>query len=179
MREMPTKANLPEASADEAAPVRLEGILDPDRILCDVHAGSKKRALDILSELLSNGEQPLRKIEVFNCLVSRERLGSTAIGSAVAIPHARINQVTDLRAAFVRLSEPVEFDAADGQPVRFLFGLLVPPGDEDIHLQLLSTIARMLASNQFLESLRDASDDEELYELLVTFDPGDDAPDHH
>lgn len=181
MRVMRTKANSPEPEAREDAAVSMDGILDPDRVLCDVHASSKKHALDMLSELLASGEQPLQKLEVFNCLVSRERLGSTAIGSAVAIPHARIDQVSELRAAFVRFDEPVAFDAADGQPVRFLFGLLVPPGDEEIHLRMLSTIAQMLARDLFRDSLREAADADALYDILVNFEPedsGDDAPDH-
>jgi len=178
---MQTKANSPESASPSETTVRLDGLLDPDRVVCDVYARSKKHALDLLSETLSNGEQPLQKLKVFDCLVSRERLGSTAIGSAVAIPHARIDQIPGLRAAFIRLAQPVPFDAADGQPVKYLFGLLVPPGDEDTHLRLLSTIARMLAQDLFRKSLENAPDAEALYEMLIEFDPegnGDDAPDH-
>ncbi len=169
MRETQTSPSSPDEPVP--APVRLHDILDPDRVLCDVPVRSKKHALDILSEALSSGETPLHKLEVFDCLVSRERLGSTAIGSAVAIPHARLDQLSGLRAAFVRLEEPVAFDAADGKPVRFLFGLLVPPGDEESHLQLLSMIAKMLAQDLFRHALDDAADSEALYDTLVEFDP--------
>ncbi|MDH3646345.1 MAG: PTS sugar transporter subunit IIA [Gammaproteobacteria bacterium] len=179
---MRTKASSTEAPSLSDAPVTLEGILDPDRVLCDIRARSKKHALDLLSETLSSGEQRLHKLEIFDCLVSRERLGSTAIGCAVAIPHARVNTLSDLRAAFVRLAEPVAFDAADGKPVRFLFGLLVPDGDEEKHLRLLSTIAQMLARDLFRKSLDEARDADELYNILISFEPTakftDDAPDH-
>lgn len=157
----------------------LEGILDPERIVCDVDARSKKHALDVLSEVLANGERPLHKLAIFESLVNRERLGSTAIGCGVAIPHARLEDLRKIRAAFLRLTEPVDFDAADGKPVRILFGLLVPEGDEETHLRLLSTIAKMLASESFRTSLDEAGDADDLYDLLTGFSAPEtaDAPD--
>ena len=181
MREIQKKPSIPEPTTMNERPVTLEGILDPDRVLCDTPARSKKHALDLLSETLATGGEPLQKLEIFDCLVSRERLGSTAIGCAVAIPHARVDKLVSLRAAFVRLAEPVAFDAADGKPVRFLFGLLVPAGDEEKHLRLLSTISQMLSKDQFLDSIDEAKDADELYEILITFKPdetGGDAPDN-
>lgn len=177
MRETQTKPDLTKQDDASHAPVSLMGLLDPERVLCDVDARSKKHALDLLSEVLSSGEQPLHKLEVFDCLVSREKLGSTAIGCAVAIPHARVDNLPELRAAFIRLTEPVAFEAADGKPVRYLFGLLVPAGDEEKHLKLLSTIAQMLASDEFRTSLDDAADADELHQILVNFEPGNDATD--
>lgn len=169
-----------DPAAERAPALSLEGILDPDRVVVGVEARSKKHALDVLSEVLANGERPLHKLAIFEHLVSRERLGSTAIGCGVAIPHARLEVLQRIRAAFVRLSEPVDFDAADGKPVHILFGLLVPDGDEENHLRLLSTIARMLASDEFRARLDTAEDPDELYDLLIDFvapDPDDDAAD--
>ncbi len=153
--------------------VTLEGILDPERVLSGVAARSKKHALDMLSELLAEGERPLHKLEVFDHLISRERLGSTAIGHGIAIPHARLENLQKIRAAFIRLTEPVEFDAADGKPIYILFGLLVPNGDEQNHLSLLSTIAKMLADPAYRAALDEAADSDELYDLLTAFDPPD------
>ena len=167
-------------TASGAAPkVTLEGILEPERVLCGVAARSKKHSLDMLSELLAEGERPLHKLDVFEHLVSRERLGSTAIGHGIAIPHARLENLQKIRAAFVRLTEPVEFDAADGRPIYILFGLLVPSGDEQNHLSLLSTIATMLGDPAYRAALDEAADTEALYDLLTAFDPpgSDDAPD--
>jgi PTS system nitrogen regulatory IIA component len=175
---MSTKANIPESLVSDEA-ITLEGILDPERVVCDVTARSKKHALDLLAEALSSSGG-LPRLEILDCLISRERLGSTAIGCAVAIPHARINALTSLQASFIRLTEPVAFDAADGKPVRFLFGLLVPAGDEERHLQLLATISQMLSRETFLETLSVAADADELYEVLISFDPNetsDNAPD--
>lgn len=164
---------------DQTAMMSLEGILEPERVVCDIDVRSKKHALDVVSEVLANGERPLHKLAIFESLVNRERLGSTAIGCGVAIPHARLDDLRSIRAAFLRLSEPVDFDAADGKPVRMLFGLLVPDGDEETHLRLLSTIAKMLASEEFREALDEASDADDLYELLTGFvtPDGVDAPD--
>lgn len=179
-RENHASAELMQDPAAERAPaLSLEGILDPERVVTGVEARSKKHALDMLSEVLANGERPLHKLAIFEHLVNRERLGSTAIGCGVAIPHARLGELQRIRAAFLRFDEPVDFDAADGKPVHILFGLLVPEGDEENHLRLLSTIARMLASEEFRKELDTAGDADELYDLLTGFvvPESDDATD--
>ncbi|NND59583.1 MAG: PTS transporter subunit EIIA [Gammaproteobacteria bacterium] len=165
---------MPQALPNSTS-VTLDGILDPERIVCGIVARSKKHALDILSEVLSGGERPLHKLDVFDNLMQRERLGSTAIGHGIAIPHARIENLLQIRAGFVRLDEPVDFDAADGKPVHMMLGLLVPHGNEEQHLALLSTIATMLGDGQYRDSLESAADPDELYDLLTEVElPGSD-----
>ena len=170
-------ADIHPVASGSAPKVTLEGILEPERVLCDVAARSKKHSLDMLSELLAEGERPLHKLDVFEHLVSRERLGSTAIGHGIAIPHARLESLQQIRAAFIRLTEAVEFDAADDKPIYILFGLLVPSGDEQNHLSLLSTIAKMLADPAYRAALDEAADGEALYDLLTAFDPPADSDD--
>lgn len=170
MRENQGSAEVPQPLPD-STDTTLDGNLDPDRVLTDVTARSKKHALDILSEVLASGERPLNKIEVFENLMNRERLGSTAIGHGIAIPHARLDSLLKIRAAFIRLSEPVDFDAADGGPVHILLGLLVPHGNEEQHLALLSTIATLLGDSDYRAALDNAADADELYDLLTEAAP--------
>ena len=155
----------------EPTDVSLEGILDPERVVCGVSARSKKHAIDMLSEVLASGERPLNKLEVFENLMTRERLGSTAIGHGIAIPHARIDSLLKIRAAFIRMDDPTEFDAADGKPVHILLGLLVPQGNEEQHLALLSTIATLLGDPKYRAALNAADDPDTLYDLLTEAPP--------
>jgi len=70
--------------------MQLTDFLTTDRIACNVSAHSKKRALEELSELISHDQQSISATDIFDCLLSRERLGGTGIGFGVAIPHGRL-----------------------------------------------------------------------------------------
>ena len=77
-------------------------------------------------------------------LADRERLGSTAIGDACAIPHVRLAALRETVLAVARSEKGIDFGAADGRPVRLFFGLAVPAGAAGPHLKVLSAIARWL-----------------------------------
>jgi len=74
----------------------------------------------------------------------------------VAIPHGRIKGLKEAVAAFVRVAEPIPFDAPDGQPVSVMVFLLVPEQASQAHLDLLSELAQMLSDKAFRQSLLDA-----------------------
>ncbi|MDE2562955.1 MAG: PTS sugar transporter subunit IIA [Sphingomonadales bacterium] len=97
----------------------------------------------------------------------REKLGSTGFGRGVAIPHARITGLSRPVAAFIKLAQPVDFDAADGMPVDCVFGLLSPVQAGATHLQALAAISRMMRDERMHEALAMATDVEALNGLLV------------
>ena len=80
----------------------IHDLLSPERISLDLHAGSKKRLLEIISEKLADNSSELNQREVFDSLVTRERLGSTGLGQGVAIPHGRVAGIHHVEAAFCR-----------------------------------------------------------------------------
>ena len=96
----------------------------------------------------------------------RERLGSTGFGRGVAIPHARIAGVTRPAAVFLRLDQPVDFDAADGAAVNLVFGLLSPEHAGTAHLHALAAISRMMRDERMRAALAQAPNEEALYGLL-------------
>ncbi|HMO67100.1 MAG TPA: PTS sugar transporter subunit IIA [Novosphingobium sp.] len=97
---------------------------------------------------------------------AREQLGSTGFGRGVAIPHARIDGLARPVAAFLRLETPVGFDAADGMPVQFVFGLLSPDNAGATHLHALASISRLMRDEATRADLASAPDAEALYGLL-------------
>jgi PTS system nitrogen regulatory IIA component len=145
----------------------LEDMLEPGRVLCNVDARSRKHVLEILSELLASAENDLTAGEIFDSLASRERLGSTALGNGVALPHGRVPGIDASIAAFVRLSDGVDFDAPDVAPVKLVMGLLVPEQASEQNLEELSAIARQLSSTELREALAQATSSSALYELLT------------
>ncbi len=147
--------------------MEIADILTTDRVLCDVSASSKKRALEKISELIASADPALTPGEVFDCLLSRERLGSTCIGSGVAIPHSRVKHGERTLAAFIKLSEGVDYDAVDRQPVDLLFALLVPEESTDEHLEVLAYLAEKFSDKSFRDELRASHSCEELFELIT------------
>ena len=134
----------------------IHDLLSPERISFDVHAGSKKRLLEIISERLASNSDLLGQREVFESLTSRERLGSTGLGKGVAIPHGRVKGISHVEAAFLKLAKPISFEAVDGEPVDILFALAVPEDCGEDHLKLLAHIAELFSEPGFLEELRAA-----------------------
>ena len=94
-----------------------------------------------------------RRSPVFDSLFARERLGSTGLGQGVAIPHGRIKGLKDALGAFLRLAQPVPFDAPDGKPVSLVFVLLVPEKATEKHLQILSELAQMFSDRALREAM--------------------------
>ena len=144
----------------------MDDLLQPGRVLCNVEAASKKHALEILSQLLAGGSADLTAAQIFDSLISRERLGSTGLGSAVALPHGRIAGLDRTVGAFLRLSEAVDFDSQDNAPVDLIFGMIVPEDSTDEHLEALAEIAKTLSLDAFRQALLGARSSAALYELF-------------
>ena len=141
-------------------------LLDLDRISCNTQSASKKRVLEQLSQLLAANQDNLSQNQIFDSLLSRERLGSTGMGHGVAIPHGRLKQSNTTLAAFIKLQQGVDFDASDNQPVDLLFALLVPEEATEEHLQLLAQLARMFSDEELVKQLRASPDAHSLYATI-------------
>ncbi len=145
-------------------------LLPTSNVLLDLPASSKKRAFEQAGLLFENN-QGVARAKVFDSLFARERLGSTGLGQGVAIPHGRIKGLKEAVGAFVRVAEPIPFDAPDGQPVSVMIFLLVPEQASQAHLDLLSELAQMLSDKEFRQSLLDAPSPEAVHAALTAWEP--------
>ncbi len=146
--------------------MQLSDLLNEDRIACEVDARSKKRALEVLIQLLAQDQVYVTSGDIFDSLLCRERLGSTGIGYGVAIPHGRVKNIRQASGAFIRLAGEIDFDAIDGQPVDLIFALLVPEESTDEHLAILSELASLFNEHSFRDNLRHAGDKDKIYSLI-------------
>ncbi len=153
-------------------------LITPDRIVCNSEVASKKRVIEVLSELLATGQPDLSARPIFDSLIGRERLGSTGLGHGVALPHGRFSQSQQAIGAFIKLKKGVDFDAIDRQPVDLVFGLLVPDHYTDEHLKILAYLAEMFSDQAFCQQLRDADSDQALFERLRDWQPATMRPCH-
>lgn len=147
--------------------MNIANLLAPERIRAGAEATSKKRTLELLSELLTGDSGDPMTRAVLESLIGRERLGATGLGRGVALPHARSSAVSEPTAAMVKLAEPVDFDAIDKQRVDLLFALLVPEESTDEHLRLLRSLAEMFRDTSMCERLRASQTPEEIYRHLI------------
>ena len=144
----------------------LDDILPVFHIILDAEISSKKRLFECVAQLFAE-QSGLSQTEVFDCLIARERLGSTALGQGVAMPHGRHAGVPAATGAFVRLKEPIEFDAPDNKPVSLVFVLLVPEAATGEHLALLSHLAGLFNEKSVREALHSCQTPEEARALLL------------
>lgn len=145
----------------------LEEIIKPDSVLCNASARSKKHCLEILSELLVRSNPDIASENIFECLNERERLGCTGLDKGAAFPHCRVKGIKVSNAALIKLSEPVDFDAADGEPVDLVFGMIVPTEIDDGHLADIKMVTRVLADEGLRARLRGMNSSGDLYEALL------------
>lgn len=149
----------------------ITSILTPARTHCCVTGSSKKRVLEKIALLVSEDIPSLDAGALFKNLVCREKLGSTAIGHGIAIPHCRMSGCSAITGALIRLQQPIDFDAMDEQAVDLLFVLLVPEQACDEHLQTLGQLAQLFSRQEFRDALRAAPDNQALYQAAISFEP--------
>ncbi len=141
-------------------------LIAPNAILPALKVNSKKQVLQQLAEraavLTGQNERA-----IFDILMQREKLGSTAVGNGVAIPHGKMPGLSRLFGLFARLDRPVDFEALDNQPVDLFFLLLAPEGAGADHLKALARIARLLRDPGVAHKLRASHDAESLYAVLA------------
>ncbi len=147
--------------------MQITDLITVERIICGAAAVSKKRSLDLLSELLATGVPGLGADQIAASLSEREDHCSTGLGRCVAIPHGRINGCTRATGAFLKLEQGVDFNATDRQPVDMLFAFIVPEHHIDEHLEILALLAQLFSDRELCAKLRRATQADDMFDLLV------------
>ena len=141
-------------------------LVAPNAIIPALKVNGKKQALQEISakaaELTGHNDRAILEI-----LLQREKLGSTGVGSGVAIPHGKLAKLNKVFGLFARLERPIDFEALDGQPVDLVFLLLAPEGAGADHLKALARVARLLRDPEVARKLRSSRDADALYAVLA------------
>ena len=146
--------------------MNLGNLLDLRAISPRVGGSSKRQVLSVIADIAARSFG-LPSDQVLDALLEREAAGSTGVGHGVAVPHARLEGIERMRAVFVRLEQPVAFEAVDDQPVDLLFALFAPKGSSSEHLRALARVSRLLRQPEIREQLRQAKTAEAIHLLLV------------
>lgn len=144
----------------------LTDFVAPNAVVAGLKVNSKKQAIQELAaraaELTGQSEK-----EILEILLQREKLGSTGVGSGVAIPHGKLPKLGRLFGLFARLQRPIDFEALDNQPVDLIFLLLAPEAAGADHLKALARVARQLRDPEIARRLRESADAGALHAVLA------------
>lgn len=146
--------------------MEIRDILHADCTLCAVQGTSKKRILELISQIANQHLIDIDQATILASLMCREKMGSTGIGNGIALPHGRLKDLDKVVAVVVTCVPAIAYDAIDNAPVDVFFAILVPEDQSQQHLQTLSTIARKLNDKDTLKKMRNASTDQELFEVV-------------
>jgi len=142
--------------------------LDENSILIDFKSKSKKNILESISHEMSNGNI-VDKDLIFEKLYEREKLGTTAFGNGIAIPHARIPNLKEPKILIIQLATPINFEAIDGEKVDLIISLIVPDEKNDLHIKLLAKISELLENKAFRLEVREAKNSKDILSIMESF----------
>jgi PTS system nitrogen regulatory IIA component len=149
---------------------RISRLLPLNHVLLGLDVGSKKRLFEQIGLMFENSRQ-IPRARVFDSLFDREKLGSTGLGFGVAIPHGRIKTLKEPVCAFVRTSQPIPFEAPDGEPVSLVFAMLVPEHATEVHLEILSELAQMFSDADLRAALASTDDIQAAHRMITEWSP--------
>ena len=132
----------------------------------DLASAGKMEVLTELGELLSRSAENVDAKAITRAFVERERLATTGVGEGIAIPHAKIEGLTQNKIAIGISRTGIDFDAIDDKAVRIFVALGAPLNSSGEHLRLLAQISRLLKDPEIRNRLVDAKDSEELISII-------------
>lgn len=147
--------------------MKILDILPSDALIAPSLTGTTKTAvLRELAEHLARQHPTIDADRLVEVLWERERLGSTAIGDGIAIPHGKLLGLQGVIGAFGRHVAGVDFDSLDGSPTHLFFLLVAPEDSVGQHLKALARVSRLLKDRAFRDQLIGAADRAELFRLI-------------
>lgn len=141
-------------------------LLNPGALKVLVGVSSKKRLMHDIADLAQSA-YGVNASTCVEALMERESLGPTGVGQGVALPHARLPDLSEVRGAFILLEKPIDFEAIDRQPVDIVFALFAPEDAGVEHLKALALVSRTLRENLICKKLRANPDPTLLYTILT------------
>jgi PTS system nitrogen regulatory IIA component len=150
--------------------MKITEILSAELVVPELAGSTKAQVLRELAQPISAKYRELDVGAITAVLAERERLGSTAIGDGIAIPHGKMPGVKQILGTFGRHRRGVDFESLDGRPTHLFFALVAPEDSTSLHLKALARVSRLFKDTAFRERLMAAKDTDEIFRLMVEED---------
>ncbi len=148
-------------------PITLDSVLNRRLTRAQFPGTTRKQVLREAARLIAGHCEGVVEHRLFSRLMEREHLGSTGLGFGTAIPHCRLSSIESPVCAFLKLEQPIDFDACDGEPVDLMMVMVASEEEHQDHLGMLAASARVLGEAENRTAIRACDDDEELFSLLL------------
>ena len=146
--------------------MKISDILTANDVIVINNAASKRQLLKEMSIKIAEGTG-IDDRSMFDIILERENLGSSAFGGGTAVPHGRIPELKQLKGLFAKLQKGIDFEADDNQPVDLVFMLVSPENSGADHLSALAQISKIIKDEEICGQLRNAGSTEEIYRILT------------
>ena len=147
--------------------MKMHDILSKEAIKTKIKVSNKKQLLQEIANVASE-HIGVPNMSIAKSLQQREILGPTGIGNGVAIPHVKIGGLTKIYGFFSSLERPIDFEAADKQPVDLIFTLLAPENNKGTeHLKALAMVSRVFSDKNIRTKLRSSENTDSLFAILT------------
>ena len=146
--------------------MRLSSLTRPDLIFVDLPGADGPTVLRAFAERVVEQGVVSDADALYRLLIEREKLGTTALGEGVAVPHCKMNGLDEVVVAVGTFSKGIEFEAADGEPVQLLFLVISPQSAPAAHLQSLAAISKWVKADQHVERILDVREPQAIFEML-------------
>ncbi len=169
---MTESASITQNNSSTPSPLVLSRFLRPELVVSGLEVSSRKRLFEEFARLISSQAQFIHcddkpSVEkIFSALHDRERLGCTALGKGIALPHGRMPGLQEPLVSIARLKQPLDYDAPDGGLVWLAVCLLVPEDATELHLNILGALAARFDQNEFVNAVKIAEDRDALHALF-------------
>lgn len=150
--------------------MKITDILREPLVIPELTGGTKEAVVRELAAHMAAAHPEIDARRLEEVLWEREKLGSTAIGDGIAIPHGKLPGTKSVLGAFGRHLQGVDFQSLDGNPSKLFFLLVAPEDSVGLHLKALARVSRLLKDPAFRSRLLTAADRSELYRSIVEED---------
>src|SRR4051812_15861278 len=150
--------------------MKVVDFLRPDLVIPELHGGSKGEVLAEMANHLARVQTGIDPEALRRVLEERELLASTAIGDGIAIPHGKLDSVSQLVGTLGRSVQGLELDSIDGKPTHLVFMLVAPASSTGIHLKALARLSRLFRDAMFRQRLIEAPDAAAMYKVITEED---------
>lgn len=156
--------------------MEIRDLLKPELMIFDLKANDKMSAIEEIASKFFEKGYVKDKEDFKNGLIAREEEGSTALGESVAIPHTKNETVKEPAVLFARKIGGLDYEALDGEPTEIFFSIGAPAGENNLHVETLAELSKMIMKEGFIDDLKKCSSPEEVYGIIDKYSEKKKAP---
>lgn len=146
--------------------MHLHTLLNTKSILINPTVNSKNELISKLLDTLNNNLDEAQKEQIYASILEREAIMPTGIGKGIGIPHCKTDAVKQHYAAMAVMENEIDYKALDASPVFIVILLISPKNSDKTHIQLLSSVSKLLNKKEIREEILKAENSQKVYEII-------------